>query len=531
MGDADAVVYRYWAFISYSSKDRSWARWLHRAIESYGIPARLVNHPTPTGEPAPKRFTPLFHDRAELPASSDLGAEIEAALRASRYLIVICSPHAARSVWVNKEVETFQRLGHTGRLFAVIVNGEPNVGDERECFPPALRAIEPVAADVRSEGDGKGNAKLKLLAGMLGVGFDALKQRDTHRRIRRLQVTIALVLAVALGLGCLALYAEGQRDKAIKARQQAESILEYLLYDLRDKLKPVGRLDIVQDVQRRVDAYYRELGSGEGRPGVLRNRAVAHNNNGDRAFAQGNLAGALQYYQAALTISEGLASSNPNIVFLQRDVSVSLMKVGSVLQAQGDLPGALQKYCTALVIREHLASSDPSNVYLQWDLFSSHNHVGLVLREQGDFAGALREHQHALAIMEGLAASEPTNSDWQHEVSVSHGLVGVVLQAQGDPAGSLRAHRAGLTIMQQLVSSDPTNTKLQADLSASHNNLGAALEAQGDLASALQEYRAGLAIMQHLAPSDPSNLRWLQAMSASQYNVDRVLQAQRDVVR
>ncbi|MGA2605531.1 MAG: toll/interleukin-1 receptor domain-containing protein [Verrucomicrobiia bacterium] len=90
--------YRYWAFISYSSKDKSWGRWLHRAIETYGIPAELVeHHQTPIGHLAPRRFHPLFRDRDELPASSDLGTEIEKALRTSRYLIVVCSPHAAKA--------------------------------------------------------------------------------------------------------------------------------------------------------------------------------------------------------------------------------------------------------------------------------------------------------------------------------------------------------------------------------------------------------------------------------------------------
>jgi len=89
--------YRYWAFVSYSNYDRSWGRWLHRAIESYGIPAKLVNSLTPVGHPAPKRLRPLFRDREELPAASDLSARIDDALRASRYLIVICSKHASRS--------------------------------------------------------------------------------------------------------------------------------------------------------------------------------------------------------------------------------------------------------------------------------------------------------------------------------------------------------------------------------------------------------------------------------------------------
>ncbi|HZZ43481.1 MAG TPA: TIR domain-containing protein [Tepidisphaeraceae bacterium] len=207
---------RYWAFISYSNKDRKWARWLHRSIEAYGIPAQLVSHPTPIGEPAPKRFRPLFHDRAELPASSDLGSQIEVALRESRYLIVVCSPHSAQSKWVNKEIEIFQRFHGRERILAIIVDGEPNDGEE-ECFPLALRYNEPIAADARPEADGTSNAKLKLLAGMLGVTFDALKQRDNQRRIRQLKMVLALVTLLVAAFATLSLYANHQRLLAIDA--------------------------------------------------------------------------------------------------------------------------------------------------------------------------------------------------------------------------------------------------------------------------------------------------------------------------
>lgn len=199
-GSPDTSVYQYWAFISYSSKDASWGRWLHGAIETYGIPAELVgHHQTTDGHPAPKRFHPVFRDRDELPASADLGAVIKKALEASHYLIVICSPNAAQSQWVNKEIETFLDLGRRDHILAIIVDGEPNTGDARECFPPALRRFEPIAADARPEGDGKTNAKLKLLAGMLGVNFDSLKQRDALRRRRRLmRITVGLGLLIAL---------------------------------------------------------------------------------------------------------------------------------------------------------------------------------------------------------------------------------------------------------------------------------------------------------------------------------------------
>jgi len=225
MIDPATATSRYWAFISYSSKDAAHARWLHRAIETYGVPAKVVEHSrtTPAGEPAPKRFQPVFRDRDELPASADLGQSIGEALAASRYLIVICSPNAAQSKWVNREIEAFAEMGRAGRILAFIVGGEPNSGDDRECFPPALRRQEPLAADARPQGDGRADARLKLLAGMLGVGFDALKQRESQRRIRRLQIAIAAALLLALTFAGLSWYAMQQRSIAQDQRGRAEA--------------------------------------------------------------------------------------------------------------------------------------------------------------------------------------------------------------------------------------------------------------------------------------------------------------------
>jgi WD40 repeat protein len=188
--------FQYWAFISYSSKDRAWAKWLHGALENYRLPVQFVKHLTPTGEPAPSRLKPLFWDRAELQAHHDLGELIERSLRGSRYLIVICSPNAAQSPWVEKEIQTFQQMHGPERILSLIIDGEPNARDATNCFPPTLRALEPKASDARPLGDGKTNAKLMLMATMLGVGFDQLKQRHVRRqRVLFGQVATGLLLA------------------------------------------------------------------------------------------------------------------------------------------------------------------------------------------------------------------------------------------------------------------------------------------------------------------------------------------------
>lgn len=528
MNTIKPTPYRYWAFISYSSKDRSWARWLHRAIETYGIPVQLVSRPTPAGEPAPKRFQPLFHDRAELPASADLSAEIEDALRASRYLIVVCSPNAARSKWVNREIETFQQLGRSERLLTVIVDGEPNVGDERECFPPAVRAIEPIAADARREGDGKGDAKLKLLAGMLGISLDALKQRSNHRRIRRLQAAVAIVSILALGFAGLAVYAQAQRIKAVKARQQAEVLVEYLLFNLRDKLRFVGRLDIARDAQESVDAYYRELGVEENGLRTTRNRAVAKINKGDRLQAEGDLAGAQKEHRAALGIFERLVSSDPGNSVFERDASVAHLKVGDVLRARNDLAGAQTEYVAALAIDKKLASSEPNIVIRQLDVATAHNRLGDVLRRMGNLAGALREQRTALAITQRMAASDPDSVILQQGVSAARFGIADVLVLQDNPADALRELRPALTIMERLASSNPGNSLLQRDVAAGHGQMSLTMGLQGDYAGALREAQAALDIMQQLAASDPVNTTWQEETSKYQDYVDLARQARRD---
>jgi tetratricopeptide (TPR) repeat protein len=233
-----SAVPRYRAFLSYSHSDRARTAWLHRALETYHLPPRLTGAPTRFG-PAPKRLTPIFRDRDELAASGDLGGELKAALQASMFLIVICSPAAAASRWVNEEVLSFKRLHGEDRVLALIVGGEPyasgKVGRElEECFPRALRfqlgpdgelsdvPAEPIAADMRPGGDGRRLAKLKLIAGLVALPLADLVQREEQRRMRRLIAVAAAASAGMVFAGALAIYANARRIEADQERQIAE---------------------------------------------------------------------------------------------------------------------------------------------------------------------------------------------------------------------------------------------------------------------------------------------------------------------
>lgn len=220
---------RFAAFISYSHRDMAVARWLHRAIETYPVPRALVGTQGEFGA-VPARLRPVFRDEDELAGAAELGPKLRDALARSNALVVICSPTAAASVWVDREIVTFKSLNPGRPVFAVIASGTPG-GDER-CFPTALlfdldangaidrtRPLEPLAPDLGKLD--RRTVKLKLAAGLLGVGYTRLHDREQHRRRRFAAAVGSFATVLLFVLSALSIAAVTYAGMAVRARNAA----------------------------------------------------------------------------------------------------------------------------------------------------------------------------------------------------------------------------------------------------------------------------------------------------------------------
>ncbi|MFY9984869.1 MAG: TIR domain-containing protein [Chthoniobacterales bacterium] len=543
----ESADYRYWAFISYSHADKRLGDWLHRALETYRVPKRLVGKNGIFG-PVPRRLYPIFRDREELSASSSLGANIQRALQQSRSLIVICSPRAAGSRWVNEEVKYFKSLNREDRVLALIAAGEPNAAEakngaspEEECFPEALRfrmdasgvltpeRTEPIAGDARKGKDGKLNAKLKLLAGLIAVDYAALKQREQERRRRYLIGLVTLASTVALVMTGLAIFAFGaereaqrQAKAANTARDQADGLINYMLGDLRDKLKPSGRLKILGDVADRAKAYLDGLPSEQMTSGRLRQRAVMLTNLGDVLKDKGELPQALDAYQQSLSIKKSLAEKAPSDFSLQGDLAAGYILLGEALRAKGDSQAALDAYRQGLAFCQHLLEQDPSNTEWRSNLANGYQGIGYVQESGGNLKAALEAFQTSLDIRRALAEQDKTNAEWQRNLSASYNRVADVLYEKGQFPESLDGYEEGLRIIKHLVEHDKSNIPWQNDLSVSYEEVGDLLKDQGKLADALESYQLCLNIRRSLVDQDNSNTFWKRNLSISYTNLGDV---------
>lgn len=208
--------FAYWAFICHSPHDGQWVEWLSRSLRLFRIDARF-RAGLPAGAPSVERLSPVFVDPTPYAPGRHLDEVAHHALLQSLFLIVVASPHAARSARVACAIDAF-RAGRSSRhILTFVVGGRPNAAQrgyspDEECFPEGLRSeeagsvsMEPLAADARSRAGGRESALLRLVAGLIGADYALLRaQRRRRQWLGAAMISGAMAICVAAGGAWLA---------------------------------------------------------------------------------------------------------------------------------------------------------------------------------------------------------------------------------------------------------------------------------------------------------------------------------------
>ena len=531
--------HRYMAFLSYSHDDAEIADWLHEELEEYHVPQRLVGKLTEHG-PVPKRLAPIFRDRQELAAAANLTEEIEEAIAGSRFLIVLCSRTAAQSHWIDKEIACFKRLHGEDRILAAIVDGEPAADDEselpaNECFPPALRfhfdgrgrptstRAEPIAADLRDHGDGRRMGLLKLAAGMLGVGLDELAQREAARRNRRLYMIAVGSFIGMLFTSGLAYTAIDARDAARDQRREAEGLIGFMLGDLRAKLEPVGRLDVLDAVGVRALEYFEKQGKSDLSDDALAQQWKALTLMGQIATERGDLDGALRRYREAHAGTAEALRRHPDDPQRMWDHAQSVYYIGFIAQQRGHIDQAAAQYREYRRLADRMIAADPTNPKMQLEGYYASSNLGEVELAQARYPEATRMFQGSVGAMEQLTAADPRNREYQDLLQESLAYHADALDRSGRLEPAIQQRERQLTLLAPHLAQSRPDAEFRRNAMIANLALSHLRFRRGDTKVALGHAATAVELGRQLVELEPSNANWMGQSASTLLNQAQLL--------
>jgi tetratricopeptide (TPR) repeat protein len=352
---------------------------------------------------------------------------------------------------------------------------------------------------------------------------------------RRQQITLGAVtlgFVVAIVLAIVAFFARqeavNQKGKAIAGRSRADDVIHFVQDDLPEKLRPIGRLDLMEDVAVKVDQYYSQMEKAEGESvDTLLGKLWVLVNQGNIAADKGRSDEALSKYRSAVQFAEKAQRLDPRSdKALYNLASAQIVVAIQLSQKPG---GGIDEISKARETLEKLVARDPSNALWQSQLATSYGVEATGLLGQGQLDAALTSFRKAYAIQEKLVAEAPNDSKRLGELATAHSNIGRVLFQQQQFDAALDEYHASREILRKLVQIDPRNADWHRALAWTYKNIGETLQGQGQTAIALDEFRKYSVGMDTVAGIDPANVVWQREAAQAHCFIAATLFAQNEL--
>ena len=502
--------------MSYCHADEAWAGWLHKSLESYRVPKRLVGQAGLHGI-VPEKLSPIFRDREELSSATDLTTKIKAAIAESDSLLVVCSPAAARSRWVSEEIRHFQSLGKR-RIYCVIVDGDPQSTDPQQgCFPAVLLesddglAHEPLAADVRKWADGKSLAKLKLAAGILGVRLDELRQREQQRK-RKLRILAGVGIVAALALVLFTLQSRlAERDARLAQEAQqvlAENMLAQFL-EQSERLGDVADLETRKAFADALSSYLADLNPTDLTSESRRQLGVALANRGVILRDEGQLEQSMEVFRSARQVLQLLVEESGEDEEALFELSQVEYWIGQVHLDRGRMEQAGESFKAYADISNTLHAKAPDNADWTMEAAYAQSNLGNLERRRvpSNPQLVLQHFKSALELNEEAARQDPK---YERELAESHAYLADAWLGVCDLEQTMDQRLKNVELAARYFELNPASNLLKQDYAYALSGLSRVQQKSGLLTQAVESLNQSLELQAELVDEDPSNLnkRW-----------------------
>nr|WP_320194230.1 tetratricopeptide repeat protein [uncultured Desulfobacter sp.] len=356
---------------------------------------------------------------------------------------------------------------------------------------------------------------------------------ELKRQIKEEQQRARRRMYLAVGMGFVSLLclifayisiqqtakAQTAEEQAVQAQRQAEDLANFMLTDLKEKLEPMGRLDLLASLLDKTMEYYGSMNRDRMTDESTNNRAIALRSLSQIEKERGDLAKALIYSKQALELRKSLCEKDLCQIQWQSLLSETYMDLGDIERKRGNFQEAIGWYESSHKIRKQLASSHKQNALMQKDFAVSIRKMAEIALIQGDLAQAIAVDKQAIDIMLHLIRDDPENLSWKKEQLKEYTLIGDIELKYGNTVKAKLFFQKCLQICKCAVNKAAGNAGWLRDLAIVYDNLGSIEKSTGNSDLAREYFQKYLEISERLAKKDSANTTWQRNLAIAYYRV------------
>ncbi|SEO32390.1 hypothetical protein SAMN02800692_0232 [Luteibacter sp. UNC138MFCol5.1] len=499
---APVPAFRYRVFVSYSHQDDGWARWPHRALESYAVPRRMIGRPTAFG-PVPRKLWPTFR------VSDELGRrDVQRRTRRAVALAVVAAgvmaitSALAVQAWLarhaaerrQKEAEDLVAfmLGDLNDKLAQVARLDVMAAvDDR-----AIRYFQAQPADELSA-----HSLAQRVSALEKIGSVRLDQGQPGDALASYQAALPLAARLA-----------GNRPQDAASQAAFAEVHGFIgIVHWRQ-----GRLDDAQTSYAAAQAILRRaLEQTPDDPALTFQLALVDNHIGHVMEMRGQLDDADKQYRRMLVLMRRLVDLQPANGEWAESLGIAYNNLGKLALMRGDLGDAVAKYSLDERLQTRLSLADPKNIDRRGNLISVQAILGRTQALAGDVASGMERLQHAVDEATELAALDPSNADLQEQIALYGTQLARLRRLSGDLLAAIRLTTKAESIFLRLTRQDPSNAAWQREYAETLVERSAQWRALGDAAAARQQAQAALRLLTPLRTKQPDDRATVLAMASA----------------
>jgi DNA-binding winged helix-turn-helix (wHTH) protein/tetratricopeptide (TPR) repeat protein len=309
-------------------------------------------------------------------------------------------------------------------------------------------------------------AKELRQAGLWSLGqheYELIDISDRRaRQLDRLRLgAMSLIVALAVLASGLGISAGVAKRSADLRRTEAEGLVDFMLGDFADKLRPLGRLDLLESVNDKALGYLRGSYGEDMSPGALTLRAKG------------------------------------------------LQVIGEVSRSRGKSDEAIDALEQANAILMRQLQIGPRDIQVIKNLGANAYWVGQMHKDRNNLQSAEKAWRSYRKFADMLHELEPDNVEWWVEQSYSRNNLGGLAMARGLPQLAVPEFMASIALKEKALARTPDSKMVIAELADSYSWLASARQSLGELAAAAQLYEKEMQLVLRLRERFPDEPMWV----------------------